>query len=563
MLTFEQNITLIQFLLPPICAGILLGGLLMYLYMYIRVRTNIYLAIVLLTICALGFVTGETMILSIGGWLHDRAAGVHFHRLEQLSGAYFLFTLPFFLGYILKLSPRWHRANRVLTFIGLGAALIMTVMAFSVPDTFISINTTKTSWMKYEADYARGQEGLAYQARDLLLGIYIIYSLVSIIIDIRINRNFRELIFPVSGLLLAWGGAIVDTLFVYTGTNFDFFPDEYFSRFSLGITLMTMFFMSTVTKRFIDATKEVQRAHKIISISEERYRRLVEGTTDCIFSLDENLNIQSANSSAMSQLHIETENLQDTDFFDLLHGDPDELELTKQLAQDKIHAFFETKKPVTFKAMLKTHGTKEPKEYRILLESIDTGERTEILMKAMGFSDDTLMKYIDSEKMKFTIGNYLTAADEISKRLVLNLPKYMIHKEITNLRIGLREIIFNAIEHGNLNISFEEKTEATMQSDYIQFIHERQKDDRYRNKKVFIEFSLSPERVQYKVTDEGNGFDYRVMIDYLRNKADASHLAHGRGLTMAFNIFDEVLFNKKGNQVLLTKHFHSSEITAG
>lgn len=559
MLNFQQNITLVQFLIPPICSGILLGGLLIYLYMYIRVRTNIYLAIVLLTMCSLGFASSETMILSIGGWLHHRPWGNFFHRLEQISGAFFLFSLPFFLDYLLRLSRTWHRINRVIAVFGLVSAVAMTALALALPDTFISPTINKATWLKYEADYARGQEGIAYQVRDLLLGMYIVYSLVSIVVDIRKNKNFRELIFPVAGLALAWGGAIIDTLFVYTGTNFDFFPHEYFSRFTLGITLMTILFMSTVTKRFIDATKEVERAHAVISLSEERYRRLVEGTNDCIFSMDEDLNILSSNTSARAQLHLEKNEQGKTNFYDLLHGDPDELELTRQLVQDKILTFFETRKPVTFKAMLKTHGTKEPKEYRVLLESIDTGERTEILLKAMGFSDDTLMKYIDSEKMRFTIGNYLTAADEISKRLILNLPKYMAPKEIVNLRIGLREIIFNAIEHGNLNISFEEKTEATMTSDYIQFIHERQKDDRYRNKKVCIEFSLTPERVQYKVTDEGSGFDYRAMIDYLRNSTGTSNLAHGRGLNMAFNIFDEVLFNKKGNQVLLTKHFQNPE----
>ncbi len=557
LLAFEHKITLVQFLIPPACAGILVGGVIMYTYMYLRLRLPIYLAITLLTVCALVFVTSEVMILSIGGWLHDRETGVQFHRLEQLSGVYFLFALPYFLGYLIKFSDAFKRLNRLVTFIGLGIAILTTVMAFALPDSFISLVQHKQTWLKYEADFARGMEGPLYHFRDLMLGIYIFYALFVIIREILEYRDLRELLFPIVGLLLAFGGAIIDTSFVYTGINFDFFPHEYFSRFTLGITMMAMFFMSTVTKRFIDAVKEVERSHRIISISEERYRRLVEGTNDCIFTLNGDLMILSANTAALSQLSIDRNRLNETGFYDFLYIEPEEKEITLHLVQDKVLSFIETGKPVSFKTMLKSRGTNEPKEYTVSLENIGMDDdRGEILMKAAGYADDTLMKYIDSEKMKFTIGNYLTAADEISKRLVLNIPKYLNRQDVANLRLGLREIIFNAIEHGNLNISFKEKTEATMKSDYIQYIHHRQKDDRYRAKKVYIEFSLTPERVQYKVTDEGNGFDYREMMEFIKNKADMESLAHGRGLTMAFTIFDEVIFNKRGNQVLLTKYFN-------
>lgn len=44
---------------------------------------------------------------------------------------------------------------------------------------------------------------------------------------------------------------------------------------------------------------------------------------------------------------------------------------------------------------------------------------------------------------------------------ILNLPKYLDKKTTNTIKLGLREIIINAIEHGNLNIGFEEKTQAT------------------------------------------------------------------------------------------------------
>ena len=119
----------------------------------------------------------------------------------------------------------------------------------------------------------------------------------------------------------------------------------------------------------------------------------------------------------------------------------------------------------------------------------------------------------------------------------------------------MREIIINAIEHGNLNISFEEKSKATNDGNYLEFVLSRQKDPNYKDKKVTIEFLLNSNKVMYKIEDEGNGFNYREIIQKIQNTVDEDMLAHGRGLRMAFNIFDEVKFNKKGNQVLLVKHF--------
>ncbi|MFC1669537.1 PP2C family protein-serine/threonine phosphatase [Spirochaetota bacterium] len=255
---FVHKIGLIQFLLPPICTGILFAGLLMYGYMYIRYRQRIYLGITLLTILALMFVGSETMILSFGSWLHNRAVSVQFHRLEQISGVFFLSALPFFLSHLLVMNKRWHTINYIIAYTGLAFAVITTLIAFLSPDLFISLEHHKVTWLIYEADYGRGAEGLLYHIRDGLLGIYILYAIISIIIDILWHKNVRNLILPVIGLLFPFMGAINDTVFIYMGINIDFFPHEYFSRFTIGITVMMIFFMSTVTRRFIDSAKNLE-----------------------------------------------------------------------------------------------------------------------------------------------------------------------------------------------------------------------------------------------------------------------------------------------------------------
>ncbi len=556
MISFTHDLGIAQFLLPPICTGILLGGFLLYLYMSWKYKSTLYMTVAVFAFLGILFVGSETMILSIGGWLHNRELSVQFHRIEQLAGACFLFALPYALMYLLELNDRMHRINRILAVIGLGYAIIVIVAAYVKPDLFISMETTKASWLTYEADYGRGQEGILYAIRDALLGIYIIYSITVVIIDIIWHKNLNYLVYPVIGLLLAFFGAIVDTVHVHTGVFIDFFPESYFSRFSVGITMAIMFFMSSVTRKFITYAQELEIAHKIISISEEKYRFLVEGTNDCILSLDLDMRCLNANRAALNQLVINIDNLEEFKFYDLVYIPQDESEFTMQFIQEKINILLNEGRPVYFKTFLKAHGTYEPREYHIRIEHINIDDKNEILMKASSVPDDSIMRYINSEKMHFTIGNYLIAAEEICNRLVLNLPRYIDKQQASAIKLGLREIIINAIEHGNLNISFNEKSQATENGNYMEFILSRQKDAVYRNKRVTIEFLLNSERVIYKISDEGNGFDYKNIISMIEDDVDAQMLAHGRGLRMAFNIFDSVEFNRRGNQVLLIKYFN-------
>jgi anti-sigma regulatory factor (Ser/Thr protein kinase) len=88
----------------------------------------------------------------------------------------------------------------------------------------------------------------------------------------------------------------------------------------------------------------------------------------------------------------------------------------------------------------------------------------------------------------------------------------------------------------------------------MEFIAARLKDPKYRGLMVVSEFSLKPERVATK-TDMGGVFDHVRMMDAIKNRVNSEMLAHGRGITMALNVFDQVTYNRRGNQVLLVKRF--------
>ncbi|MGL4368822.1 MAG: ATP-binding protein, partial [Spirochaetota bacterium] len=159
------------------------------------------------------------------------------------------------------------------------------------------------------------------------------------------------------------------------------------------------------------------------------------------------------------------------------------------------------------------------------------------------------------ERQEYAIDNYLISSEQICQRIVRNALRYITAQEANMLHIAIREMLINAVEHGNLNIGYEEKTQAMADNRYFEFLKQRQKDPACREKRVTIEYMINSSRMACKITDEGNGFDHERIIQDDGDRANADFLSHGRGISMTKEIFDEIRYNKKGNQVLLVKNF--------
>jgi two-component system, sensor histidine kinase LadS len=119
--------------------------------------------------------------------------------------------------------------------------------------------------------------------------------------------------------------------------------------------------------------------------------------------------------------------------------------------------------------------------------------------------------------------------------------------------------VINAIEHGNLQIGFEEKSESMKEGRYFELIQERRMDPRYRRSRVIVEYSLSTARATFRVTDQGSGFDHSKYSRGAAEPVNEEMLEHGRGLFLTLNAFDKVLFNDKGNQVTMVKYFGAAK----
>lgn len=113
---------------------------------------------------------------------------------------------------------------------------------------------------------------------------------------------------------------------------------------------------------------------------------------------------------------------------------------------------------------------------------------------------------------------------------------------------GLGEILINAVEHGNLGIGYERKTELVEQGTWSSEIDRMQKQPENAHKFARATVAHKPDGTYVVIEDEGEGFAWRkyMQIDPARSGDN-----HGRGIAQANSMsFDKLTYNEKGNQAI-------------
>lgn len=557
MSEFAVPLSNIQISLPSFCSGILLAGFILYLYMTIIFREKSYKTILFCGILALMFVGSEIFVILFGAFNLNFKSAVQFHRIEQLSGLFFIFALPYLIGPFLKIGDKWAKINNAVILLGIIISAIITILAFTKPELFIDTSLQKLTAKTYQSDFGRGKEGILYTLRDLILAIIILYSFTSIGIHIFKNKKFRDVSYLTIGLFFAISGAVVDIVYVYTSVNYDLFYKFEFSRFSLGLTLLILSMMIGSMKKFIKDSKELEIAHNKLASSEKKYRCIIEGTSDIILTMTETLDIISTNRSAHKNLLLPKN--KNNSFWDIIKGTHSTENLNGQIIESQIEQLLKKGTPFQFTSELKDKYSDISKEYDIKMELIGTSEKKEILARISPRNKAAFSHFIESESVKLSMGNQLFSVEDVSDKITYNLNKYISERETNQIRIGLREIIVNAIEHGNLEITFNEKSNLSMSNEYFNYINQKSKHPNNISKKVYIDYSLDKTKAIYTVTDEGPGFEYHSVMKKITEIDTENPLAHGRGILMSLNIFDEVIYNEQGNSVKLIKYFDRNQ----
>jgi sigma-B regulation protein RsbU (phosphoserine phosphatase) len=114
--------------------------------------------------------------------------------------------------------------------------------------------------------------------------------------------------------------------------------------------------------------------------------------------------------------------------------------------------------------------------------------------------------------------------------------------------VGLGELLVNAVEHGNLGITYDEKTRLLAEGRWLQEVDRRLALDENAGKLVEVLFERHQRGVRITIRDQGPGFDWQR---FLVVSPDRMLHSHGRGIAMARGMsFDRLEYRPPGNQVI-------------
>ncbi len=162
-------------------------------------------------------------------------------------------------------------------------------------------------------------------------------------------------------------------------------------------------------------------------------------------------------------------------------------------------------------------------------------------------------RYQDAEKSTWNVKPINTLVNATFKIQTLNdaqLISSFLANECPNPRlaaVGISEILINAIEHGNLNITYQEKTRLHESSAWLSEVNRRMTLPENKNKHVIVVFHKTHGHINIRITDEGNGFDWR---QYQNLDSTRVYDNHGRGIIMARSLaFENLIYHGNGNDV--------------
>lgn len=124
------------------------------------------------------------------------------------------------------------------------------------------------------------------------------------------------------------------------------------------------------------------------------------------------------------------------------------------------------------------------------------------------------------------------------------------YPEPERMLTGILELLVNAVEHGNLEISYQEKGELLRSDQWEAEIERRLSSSLFMDRRVLVEVERRPTQIRMSIEDQGEGFDF---TKYMEFDPERAFDPHGRGIAMAKMMsFDQLEYQGRGNRVTAT-----------
>lgn len=149
----------------------------------------------------------------------------------------------------------------------------------------------------------------------------------------------------------------------------------------------------------------------------------------------------------------------------------------------------------------------------------------------------------EAAQMLLRVAEYRFATLEDINRLVPVLAALCPKPE--TVAPGLSDIMVNAVEHGNLGLTYQEKASLKWDGDWEEEIRRRLSLPQFHGRFGTVRYECREDRVVFTITDQGEGFDWR---HYLHFDPERAFDPNGRGIAMARALsFTSLEYQGKGN----------------
>lgn len=142
-------------------------------------------------------------------------------------------------------------------------------------------------------------------------------------------------------------------------------------------------------------------------------------------------------------------------------------------------------------------------------------------------------------------GSFTFNTPEQARSLAILVGSCAVNSE--GVMIGLTELMLNAIEHGNLGFSYNDKKGFKISGTWENEIAKRLMYPEYKSKVAHLKITKKDKEVNVSIVDQGEGFDWSKF-----NTIDPQRLMdpNGRGIAMCLNCgFTKIEYRGTGNQV--------------
>lgn len=121
--------------------------------------------------------------------------------------------------------------------------------------------------------------------------------------------------------------------------------------------------------------------------------------------------------------------------------------------------------------------------------------------------------------------------------------------QMYSLNLAIFECLTNALEHGNLEIGYNRKTQLIADGDYLAKLRQLCQEEPFRSRQIRLDYTISRNEIEVGISDDGKGFDFKEVESV--PAIGQENEFHGRGLPLAMKMVDRLRYEPGENRIIL------------